>query len=336
MSPRNSTARPRRLLIAAAGALSLTAAGLTTTTTAPLAAAPAPPSALASFLAGHPGLQRTEPVSSMAEKLGDGGEGPRGPAQEAYDARAYPASDVAPAQVAAARSAYARKAKGSTGFTQVGPDRGTVPAQVTYTGKASTVGGRTTVLLPVGACTSKGCTVLAGTAGGGVWRTTNALAATPTWSPVGAGITSNAIGSLTLARGLVYAGTGEPNGSGDSEAGTGLFVSKDSGSTFTRVPTALSDGKDLAVGRSLASVVVDRSDAQHLLVGTAVARHGSSSSNGGRFTPPGSARVVIYESRDGGGSWALSIQVIVWETLASRFRCESITPLGRPVAPLVY
>ena len=299
------TAHPRRLLIASVGALSLTAAGLATTgATAPTAARSE--SSLSSFLADHPGLRRAQPVSTMAEKIGDGGEGSSGPAQEQYDAHAYPAAGVAPAQVAGARTAFARKGKGSSGFSQVGPDKGTVPASVTYTGKASTVGGRTTVLLPVGPCTNQRCLVLAGTAGGGVWRTTTGLAATPTWSPVGSGITSNAIGSLALAGGLVYAGTGEPNGSSDSEAGTGLFVSKDDGSSFTRVPTALPDGTDLAVGRSVGSVTVDRANASHLLVGTAVARHGSSSVNGGRFTPPGSAKVGIYESLDGGGSWTLS------------------------------
>ena len=41
------------------------------------------------------------------------------------------------------------------------------------------------------------------------------------------------------------------------------------------------------------------------LVGTAVARHGSSSVNGGRFTPPGAAKVGLYETRDGGKTWQL-------------------------------
>lgn len=260
-----------------------------------------------SSLAGHLN-QRSQALATVAEKLGSsGGEASRGPAQEEYDNRAYPAAGIAPAQVTAARSAYSRHGKDSQVFTLVGPDKQKVPAAVTYTGIASTVAGRTSALLPLSGCSSEGgCTVLAGTAGGGVWRTDDALAKNPSWSPVGAGLTSGAVGSLTQAGNLVYAGTGEPNGSSDSEAGTGLFVSKNQGSSFTRVLTALPDGTDLAVGRSVASIVVDRGNSKHLLVGTAVARHGSSSVNGGRFTPPGSAKVGLYETFDGGSSWALA------------------------------
>lgn len=44
-----------------------------------------------------------------------------------------------------------------------------------------------------------------------------------------------------------------------------------------------------------------------MYLGTAVARHGSSSSNGGRFTPPGSAKVGVYETLNGGQSWVKSL-----------------------------
>lgn len=260
---------------------------------------------LAAFVSERHLNTRSQAVAQMMEKLENGGEATQGPSQEAYENRAFPATDVAPAQVATARTAFEKKGRGSRGFTQVGPDGGTVPGAVTYTGNASNVSGRTTAILPVGDCTAKACTVLIGTAGGGVWRTTQALAADPTWTSVGAGITSNAIGSLTRAGSTIYAGTGEPNGSSDNEAGTGLFASTDGGSTFSRVSTVAA-GKDFAVGRSVGSVVVDRTDARHLLVGTAVARHGSSSVNGGRFTPPGSEPVGLYETRDGGQSWSLT------------------------------
>lgn len=249
---------------------------------------------------------RSLAVSQMLEKLEDGGEAVQGPAQESYEDRAFPAAGVSAAQVATARGAFGTKGRGGKGFTQVGPDGGTVPGPVTYTGRPATVAGRTTVVLPVGECLPKSCTVVIGTAGGGLWRTTDALGADPAWAPVGAGITSNAIGSLTLSGSTIYAGTGEPNGSSDNEAGTGLFVSTDGAASFSRVPTLLPDGKDFALDRSAASVVVDRNDPAHLLVGTTVARHGSSAVNGGRFTPPGSAPVGLYESTDGGRSWALA------------------------------
>lgn len=312
MSPRTT---PRaRLAIAAASALSITAAAMAGGNPAGISAAPASAESgvrglglgeptLSQFVSAHPN-RRALPVAQQTEKLA-GGESPNGPSQEQYDNRAYPSTTIAPAQEAAARASFAKHGRGSKGFTQVGPDGGNVPGAVTYTGKASTVSGRTSALLPLGACSASRCSVLIGTAGGGLWRSTNALSKSPQWTSVGSGITSGAIGSLTQAGGTVYAGTGEPNGSSDNEAGTGLFKSTNGGTSFTRVPTK-TGSTDFAVGRSVSSIVVDRTNATHLLVGTAVARHGSSSVNGGRFTPPGAAKIGVYESRDGGSSWVLS------------------------------
>ena len=67
----------------------------------------------------------------------------------------------------------------------------------------------------------------------------------------------------------------------------GLFRSTDGGASFTKVPTMIDASTDFAKNRSVGAVAVDPRDASHLYVGTAVARHGSSSVNGGRFTPPG-------------------------------------------------
>ncbi len=74
--------------------------------------------------------------------------------------------------------------------------------------------------------------------GAAVWRTENALSRHPAWTPSNDGIPSNAIGSLfydpTDSTGrTVYAGTGEPNGSSDSEAGIGLFRSTDGGRNWS-------------------------------------------------------------------------------------------------------
>jgi hypothetical protein len=49
---------------------------------------------------------------------------------------------------------------------------------------------------------------------------------------------------------------------------------------------------------------VDPADEEHLLIGTAVARHGHSAVYGGRRTPPGAPLIGIYESTDGGATWA--------------------------------
>ena len=312
MSFRTTSLRGR-VAIAAVTALSTTAAAFAGGAPTTLSAAPSQAAThrgmqglglgeptLAQFASTHLN-RRSTAIVNQREKL-NGGESPIGQSQEQYDNRAYPATDISPAQVATARAAFARHGRGAKGFTAVGPDGGEVPGLVTYTGQPSNVSGRSTALLPLGDCSLRRCLVLVGTAGGGLWRTTDALANSPTWTPVGSGLTSNAIGSLTLAGGVVYAGTGEPNGSSDSEAGTGLFSSTDNGSTFTRISTTTNAG-EFAVGRSLDTIVIDRAQPAHWLVGTAVARHGSSAVNGGRFTPPGAAPVGIYETINSGKTW---------------------------------
>lgn len=278
----------------------------------------------------HPGLAKHRlPLAYVSEKLEEqGGEANReatsGPAQESYDERALPRHAIAAAQQDHAETAFQkarsraasangrttlRRAQGLTtaqSWTELGPTTGSVPGPVTYTGTPTVVSGRTTALAIAHDCTLASCTVYVGTAGGGVWKTTTGLSPRPVWKHIGDDIPSNAIGSLTLVGKTLYVGTGEPNGSSDSEAGVGLYKSTDAGRSFTRVDTFV-DTKDFALNRSIAAVAVDPTDAQHLYVGTAVARHGSSSVNGGRYTPPGAATIGVYETTDAGKTWKLSL-----------------------------
>src|SRR5205823_14689857 len=114
-----------------------------------------------------------------------------GRAQEHYDNRAYPKKWIDSAQqVAAANAANAIAALSpalATTWTEVGPLG--VPASALVAGESTgaTTGtiysGRTTAIAVAPNCTATACTVFIGAAGGGVWRTTNALASTPSWSP---------------------------------------------------------------------------------------------------------------------------------------------------------
>jgi transposase-like protein len=274
------------------------------------------------FMREHPGAFRTS-LGAVAR----GGERERidGPSQEIYSDQAFPALAVAPAQRAAAASAAQRirgkKAKKAAGWELVGPNG--VPASATVAGEstagtaATTFSGRVTALAVSPACTSKTCPMLVGAAGGGVWSTDNAMAKKPKWTSSNGTIPSNAIGSIVYdpndATGkTVYVGTGEPNGSSDSEAGVGLYKSLDGGKTWSRVfgsiagtaPCASGVGTcPVATGRSIGAIAIDPEDPTHIFIGTDVARHGSSSVNGGRFTPPGAAKVGLYESTDGGVSF---------------------------------
>ncbi len=87
----------------------------------------------------------------------------------------------------------------------------------------SIVGGRTTAL----AATPAG-TWIAGTADGGVWRSTDQGA---NWKPVFDGMPSLSIGAVAVdpADGSVWVGTGEANVSQDSYAGTGVYRSTNDG-----------------------------------------------------------------------------------------------------------
>src|SRR5438093_8664437 len=254
-----------------------------------------------------------------------------GRAQENYDNRAYPKKWIdAAQQIAAANAANAITALSpalATAWTEVGPSG--VPADALVAGEstAATAGtiysGRTTAIAVAPNCSAARCTVFIAAAGGGVWKTTNALAATPTWTPSSNGIASNAVGSLIFdpndATGnTLYVGTGEPNGSSDSEAGVGLYKSTNGGSSWSLVAgstantapcasNAASFTCPVATGRSIGAIAVDPANASHILIGTDVARHGSSSVNGGRFTPPGSALIGLYESSDGGATFSPTV-----------------------------
>ncbi|PYJ73037.1 MAG: hypothetical protein DME75_02695 [Verrucomicrobia bacterium] len=266
-----------------------------------------------------------EPESS--KKIHDGR------AQQAYDDRAYPKKFIEAAQqitAANAANAIAALTPAITGPWQaVGPNGVSADALVASESTGATQGtiysGRTTAIAVSAPCTPGGCTLFLGAAGGGVWKTTNALAATPTWTQVSdgaSGIPSNAIGSIVFDPSnpsTIYVGTGEPNGSSDSEAGVGLYKSTDGGSTWSVVPgtdpnnaaaktAPCADGSGnhcpVAAGRSIGAIAVDPANASHIFIGTDVARHGSSSVNGGRFTPPRSAMVGLYESTNGGTSFS--------------------------------
>ena len=137
-----------------------------------------------------------------------------------------------------------------------------------------------------------------------MWRTDDALASRPVWKAVNEGLGTNAIGSLMLdptdpTGRTIYAGTGEPNGSSDSEAGLGLYRSTNGGDTWQLVRGS----QAAALDRSIASIAIDPRDGDHLYIGVAVARHGMASVWGGRNTPPNAPPVGLYESKDGGATW---------------------------------
>ncbi|MDP9090710.1 MAG: hypothetical protein M3O26_18480 [Pseudomonadota bacterium] len=222
---------------------------------------------------------------------------------------------AAPAAFAGSVSAAAKLAQSASldlgNWRELGPFVPNVPGEVTYTGQPTTDSGRIASIALSPQCRSgEDCLVFVGAAGGGVWRSENALDAHPEWSPSSSGLPSLPIGTITFdptdpEAQTLYVGTGEPNGSSDSLAGVGLYKSTNQGESWSLLPGSV----PVAYNRSIGAVAVDPANGSHIFIGTDVARRGSSAVNGGRFTPPAAPAVGLYESWDGGQTFALSFSL---------------------------
>jgi hypothetical protein len=251
------------------------------------------------------------------------GENPIGAEEESFLAHVYPANDVPFEATVAAQQAWkqlqgkSNKGKNTIGqWTLAGPSSANYPAVLTFSGADYTTSGRVTALAIDPACSQAKCRVWVGAAGGGIWRTDNALSGSgANWTFVSGSFGTNAIGTLTYKGGVLYAGTGEPNASGDSEAGLGIYKSTDGGNTWTRLLsqigpiTTTGNGTytgNAFLGRSISTIVVDPTDASHLYVGSARGVRGISSSTGGATSNPPTPRPPfgLFESHDGGANFS--------------------------------
>lgn len=223
-------------------------------------------------------------------------KGPFAAELQKFQLRAYPADDV-PTEASSNAIASFKNLKnrqklqtqnaplgpslpsGPVGtWQQAGPSIADDPAILTFSGAEYITSGRITALAIAPTCVSGNCRVYVGAAGGGVWRTDTALD-TPTWTFMSDSFGTNAIGSLLIdptdATGnTLYAGTGEPNASGDSEAGVGVYKSTDGGATWTLVP-----GSDVFFQRAIGSMDFDKNG--NLLVTVASSIRGVSSVTSG-------------------------------------------------------
>jgi hypothetical protein len=273
--------------------------------------------------------------------------GPTAAAEAAYAIRAAGGAYVpftltrnahhAWASVKARAAAKGPQAPGAGGmWTLAGPSSENFPDVLTFSGAAYTTSGRITALAIDPSCNTTRCRVWAAAAGGGVWRTDNALQGSGVrWTFVSGSFATNAIGTLTYdaAHNTLYAGTGEPNASGDSEAGFGIYKSMDGGNTWTHlasntsVPTGSGVDCDAVFGvppgtfgvqhapaytgpafdgRSISSIVIDPGNANIMYVSSARGVRGISSVSGGVVSlAPGLPPYGIWKSTDGGANFTL-------------------------------
>jgi hypothetical protein len=178
---------------------------------------------------------------ALPGNLGEPAEGPGSAADYAFMQRAYPDTDIPLARIEGARAAYGAlinrgfpRGKGRPGtWVTVGPSYALYPAtpfrsSYSYVPAAYAAAGRTTTLGISPDCRPGHCALYAGPAGGGIWRTKNALDGMPNWEFVSGPFGSSAIGTIEVdpndpTGNTVWVGTGEANASGDSEAGVGVF-----------------------------------------------------------------------------------------------------------------
>jgi hypothetical protein len=250
--------------------------------------------------------------AALRERERGEGEG-AGPEAEAYTDRAFPATDITIDQIQGAIAANAavngRGAKLSSKWDALGPDTLDVDRLGTQSFiKPTQWSGRVTAMAVDPKCKAQECTLYVGAAGGGLWRSKNALAPNPAWKHISGGIPTNSIGSIAIdptdpTGKTIYVGTGEANASGDSAAGLGLYKTTDDGAHWSLVPGSFA----AANNRAIAWVAIDPDNANHILFGTRTGARGLGSNATSTGTPGATSPATgVYASTDGGASFTLT------------------------------
>jgi hypothetical protein len=294
--------------------------------TAPLAPEVGQPTSAADARVAKPANDNRQMTMTENE---EGERTPFDAAEEDYANRAYPGVDVPFQATQAAQTAFKRvkgrgvgKGKKVPGqWTMVGPSTANFPATLTFSGADYTTSGRITALAISPNCTTTSCRMWVAAAGGGVWRTDNALSGSgPSWTYVSGSFATNAIGTLTYdaAHNTLYAGTGEPNASGDSEAGYGIYKSTDGGNTWSLLPatvTALTTSGNGTYtggafnGRSISGIAIDPTNPNVMWVGSARGVRGVAETGGATSNPPlARPPFGLFMSTDGGNTFTF-----VWD-----------------------
>ncbi|MEP6977978.1 MAG: exo-alpha-sialidase [Thermoleophilia bacterium] len=258
---------------------------------------------------GQPALAFTkgDREANVKDLAGIANEGPAASYAAQQEAeRAYPAEAVPFESTGNSISSFkALKGKGSGkgSWQSIGPSQAKYPAvldQFLAGGKEYTASGRVTAMA-IGGCKKESkCSLYVGAAGGGVWVADKATdkQGNVHWQFKSGLFGTNAIGSLLVdpsdpTGNTVYAGTGEGNASGDSEAGLGIYKSTDGGDNWSLVP-----GSIIFRDRAVSSMALDKDG--NLLVGLTSAIRGVSSVTGGAVgcptptSPPGCSLRGLY------------------------------------------
>ena len=175
--------------------------------------------------------------------------------------------------------------------------------------------------------------VLVGTATGGIWRSTNALAADGqvVFSPVSDNQVDLAVGTIAFAPSnpnIVYAGMGDAD---NAYLGTGILKSTDAGATWTRLPANGIPDRGFSL-----SITVDSQNPDNVLVVRGLA---NPQSRNFPFDQPQDAG--IYRSTDGGLTWTKPLTAKVSSLVqrpgtASNIFYASVLTVGGGAAAGIY
>ena len=190
-------------------------------------------------------------------------------------------------------------------WTFIGPS--TIPNGQTDTGAGAVLSPVSGRIQDLAVDPNTPSTVYAGAAQGGIWKTTNATSATPTWSALTDFEASLATGSLTIDpvnSNIVYVGTGEPAGSCDSYYGAGVLRSGDGGSTWAQLAGNL--GGPFA-RMAISKILLDPNTAGNTSTARLYAstRFGflSSGTSSCGLAPGSTNTGAVWRSTDAGANW---------------------------------
>jgi hypothetical protein len=252
---------------------------------------------------------------------------------EQFAQMAYPKKDIPLPSLKAARAAFqtarvrtpgAVPGSNQAAWEQVGPDTALYQATPFRTARSYVptefaMAGRTTDLAIDPNCGmnhSRGraarCRMWITPAGGGVWRTENALAPNPNWKYLAGSFGINSAGAITIdpndpSANTLWVGTGEGNTCGSGcVAGVGLYKTTDGGDHWSGPY-----GTSAFNARGVGTIRVKPGDPDTIYAGSAFAVRGHSSvcCYGGisqyRALIPGAPQWGLYRSTDGGTNWTL-------------------------------
>ena len=159
-------------------------------------------------------------------------------------------------------------------------------------------------------------TIYIAAAGGGVWKTTNAVTAGSglTWTPLTDSQASLSMGAIAISPSnplVIYAGTGEANNSGDSNYGRGILISVDGGASWVLRQGPGSIFNRMATG----AIAVHPTDPN-----TAYAAMHAGIENGVTGIPG------IYKTTDGGVTWTNTTSGISTTQSYSDVQIDMTTP----------